>query len=145
MVCSSAVIHYRPYTESIGAILTTLILYLCVWTDSKNMCCVLRVWVWKCVPVDPVYARALIQTGHAGTFINVDLTVLTLETGHALTRVCGDVVSASGAILAGMQLTLVNLHIAVNPCRGQSRDGSGPRHEIGNTPNYLSTRTDTTQ
>lgn len=97
------------------------------------------------VPVDPVYALALIQTGHAGTFINVDLTVLALETSHALTRVHGHVVMAGGAILAGLHLTLIDLHPTVNPCRGQSRDGHEPRPEIGYTPNYLSTCTDTTQ
>lgn len=79
------------------------------------------------LPVDPVYALALIRTGNAGTFINVDLAVLALEAGHALTRVCGDVVSAGGAVLAGMHLALIDLHLAVNPCGGQSRDGSGPR------------------
>lgn len=97
------------------------------------------------LPVDPVYALALIQTGDAGTFIYVDLAVLALEAGHALTRVRGDVVSAGGAVLAGMHLALINLHLAINPCRKQSKDGSGPRSGIGNTPNYLSTRTDTTQ
>lgn len=97
------------------------------------------------LPVDPIYALALIQTGHAGTFINVDLAVLALEASHTLTRVCCDVVSAGGAILAGMHLTLIDLHLAVNPCRGQSRDGSWPKCEIYNTPNYLSIRTDTTQ
>lgn len=106
-----------------------------------------HVWLCVCVilPVDPVYALAPIQTGNAGTFINVDLTVLALEAGHALTCVCGDVVSAGGAVLAGMHLALVYLHLTINPCRGQSRDGSGPRREIGNPLNYLSTRTDTTQ
>lgn len=95
------------------------------------------------LPVDPVYALSLIQTGHAGTFINVDLAVLALEAGHALTRVFGDVVSAGGAVLAGTRLALIDLHLAVNPCRRQRRDGGGPRREVGNTPNYLSTRTDT--
>lgn len=104
-----------------------------------------RVCLCVILPVDPIYALALIQTGHAGTFINVDLAVLALEAGHALTRVCGDVVSAGGAILAGMHLALIDLHLAVNPCRGQSRDGSRPKRVICNTPNYLSTRTATTQ
>ncbi len=106
-------------------------------TDIRNM----RVSV--ILPVDPVYALALIQTRHASTFINVDLAVLALEAGHALTRIRGDVVSAGGTVLAGMCLTLIDLHLTVNPCRRQSRDGSGPRREVGNTPNYLSTRTGT--
>lgn len=97
------------------------------------------------LPVDPVYALALIQTGHAGTFINVDLAVLALEAGHALTCVCGDVVSAGGAVLAGMHLALIDLNLTVNPCRGQSRDGREPKCEVDNTPNYLTTRTDATQ
>lgn len=66
-------------------------------------------------PVDPVYALSLIQTGHAGTFINIDLAVLALEAGHALTPVCGNVVLAGGTILAGMLLALIDLHLAVNP------------------------------
>lgn len=73
------------------------------------------------LPVDPIYALALIQTGHAGTLINVDLAVLTLEARHALTRVHGDVVSAGGAVLTRMDLTLVDLHLTVNPCRVQNR------------------------
>lgn len=80
-----------------------------------------RVCMCVCVilPVDPISALALIQAGHAGTFINVDLAVLALEAGHTLTRVGGDVVSAGGAVLAGMNLALIDLHLAVNPCRGQ--------------------------
>lgn len=67
------------------------------------------------LPVDPVDALALIQTGHAGTFINIDLAVLALEASHALTLVCGNVVSAGGTVLAGSHLTLIDLYLTVNP------------------------------
>lgn len=97
------------------------------------------------LPVYPVYALALVQTGHAGAFINVDLAVSALEASHALTRVCSNVVTAGGAILTRTLLALVDFHLAVNPYTRQSRDGRGPRREIGGTPNYLSTVTDTTQ
>lgn len=67
------------------------------------------------LPVDPIYALALIQTGHAGTFIDIDLAVLALEADHALTLVHANVVSTGGAVLTGTYLTLINLHLAVNP------------------------------
>lgn len=67
------------------------------------------------LPVNPIYALSPIHTGHAGTFINIDLAVLALEAGHALTHVHGNVVLTGAAILTGMYLTLINLHLAVNP------------------------------
>jgi len=71
------------------------------------------------LPVDPVSAPAFIQTGAAGTFVDVDLAVLALEAGQALAGVRGDVVSAGAAVLAGTRLALVDLHLAINPCRAE--------------------------
>lgn len=67
------------------------------------------------VPVNPIYALALILTRHAGTFVDVDLTVSTLEAGHTLTHVSSNVISTGGAVLTGMYLALVNLHLTINP------------------------------
>lgn len=70
------------------------------------------------VPVDAINAPAVVQTGHAGAFINVDLAVLALESGRALTGIHGDVVDADAAILTGVELTLIDLNLTVHPCRG---------------------------
>lgn len=97
------------------------------------------VCVCACIvlPVDPIYATALIQTGHDGTFINVDFTVSALEASHALTCICGDMILAGGTVLAGMHLTFINLHLTVNPYSRQCRDGRQPRCKFGKTTNYF--------
>ncbi len=88
------------------------------------MCVCVCVYVCGCEisPVDPIHALALIQTRHAGTFINVDLAVSALEASHALTCVFGNVVSTDAVILAGLHLALIDLHLTVHLCQGQSRD-----------------------
>lgn len=74
--------------------------------------------VYVIVPINPINALALIQTRHAGTFVDVDLAVEALETFHALTSVHGDVIVAGGTILAGLRLALIDLRLTVNPYRG---------------------------
>lgn len=69
-----------------------------------------------CVPpVDPVDTLALVQTGRAGTFVDVDLTVGALEADHTLAGVHGDVVVAGGSVLTGKLFTLINLSLAIGP------------------------------
>lgn len=71
-------------------------------------------WFLVDPPVDTINAPAIIQTRHAGTFIDVDLTVLALEAVHTLTCVHGNIVSAGGAVLARLYFTLINLYFTVN-------------------------------
>lgn len=71
---------------------------------------------WKCVPpVDQVDAPALVQTGRAGTFVDVDLAVGPLEAVHTPAGVGSHVVQAGPAVLAGTLLTLIDLGLAVGP------------------------------
>lgn len=66
-------------------------------------------------PVDPVDTLAPVETGCAGTFVDVDLTVGALEASHTLAGVCGDVVVAGGSVLTGKLFTLINLSLAISP------------------------------
>lgn len=81
------------------------------------------------LPVHQVCTVALVETRTAGTLINVQLTVTALVPGHTLTGVQAHTVVAGGSMLAGLLLTLIDLHFTVHPCHTTQT----PLHMMGFT------------
>jgi len=72
-------------------------------------------------PVHQVVAGGPVAARRAGALVHVDLAVLAVEPGLAVTGVGGDQVAAGGPVEAGARLTLIDLGLTVHSWRERRR------------------------
>lgn len=67
------------------------------------------------VVIHLIQARAIVLTRSGGTLIDVQVTVVALESRHTEALVGTDPIFADGSILAGLRLALVDVFLTVRP------------------------------